>query len=56
VFLRSKPQTFTHEGKVIRIGETIFFGGGSIELDTLKESGIKYDVPDCGVTYLFLAN
>jgi hypothetical protein len=49
-------QTFTHGGKVIRIGETIFFGGGSIELDTLKESGIKYDVPDCGVTYLFLAN
>jgi hypothetical protein len=49
-------QTFTHRGKVIRIGETIFFGGGSIKLDTLKENGIKYDVPDCGVTDLFLAN
>jgi hypothetical protein len=49
-------QTFTHGGKVIRIGETIFFGGGSIDLNTLKEAGIKYDVPDCGVTDLFLAN
>jgi hypothetical protein len=49
-------QTFTHRGKVIRIGETIFFGGGSIDLSTLKEAGIKYDVPDCGVTDLFLAN
>jgi hypothetical protein len=49
-------QTFTYGGKVIRIGETIFFGGGSIELDTLTENGIKYDVPDCGLTDLFLAN
>jgi hypothetical protein len=49
-------QTFTYQEKVIRIGETIFFGGGSIDLNTLKEAGIKYDVPDCGVTDLFLAN
>jgi hypothetical protein len=49
-------QTFTYQEKVIRIGETIFFGGGSIDLSTLKEAGIKYDVPDCGVTDLFLAN
>jgi hypothetical protein len=49
-------QTFTYGGKVIRIGETIFFGGGRIELDTLKENGIKYDVPDCGMTDFFLAN
>jgi hypothetical protein len=49
-------QTFTYQGKVIRIGETIEFGGGKIELDILKENGIKYDVPDCGITDLWLAN
>jgi hypothetical protein len=49
-------QTFTYRGKVIRIGETIETGGGGIQLDTLKEMRIKYDVPDCGVTNFLLAN
>jgi hypothetical protein len=49
-------QTFTFKGKVIGIGETIEFGGGGIDLDTLKEDGIKYDVPDCGITNFVLAN
>jgi hypothetical protein len=45
-------RTFTFEGKVIGIGETIKVGGGSTNLDKLKEYG-KYDVPDCGINYLF---
>ncbi len=49
-------QTFTFKGKAIGIGETIEFGGGSIGLDTLKEDGIKYDVPNCGITSFVLAN
>jgi hypothetical protein len=49
-------QTFTYRGKVIRIGETIETGGGGIQLDTLKEMRIKYDVPDCGVTNFVLVN
>jgi hypothetical protein len=48
-------QTFTFKGKVIGIGEPIEAGGGSIDLDTLKKSGIKYDVPDCGTTDFWLA-
>jgi hypothetical protein len=51
-------RSFTYDGKVIRIGEPIRVGGGSIQnLDTLKwkETG-KYDVPDCGITDLFLVD
>jgi predicted small secreted protein len=48
-------KTFTFGGKVIKIGETIEGGGGTIlKLDTLGKAGIKYDVPDCGVKSLFL--
>jgi hypothetical protein len=46
-------RTFTYEGKVIRIGETIEVGGRFIEnLDYLKAYG-KYDVPDCGINNFF---
>jgi hypothetical protein len=46
-------RTFTFGGKVIRIGEPIEVGGGSIQnLDHLKAFG-KYDVPDCGTNYFF---
>jgi|GEM_PF-6828053 len=46
-------QTFTYEGKVIRIGEPIRVGGRFIEnLDQLKAYG-KYDVPDCGINNFF---
>jgi hypothetical protein len=48
-------QTFTFEGKVIKIGEPIELTGGSIQnLDDLKAFG-KYDVPDCGANYFFQA-
>ncbi len=48
-------RTFTYEGKVIKIGETIKVGGGSIpNFDVLKANG-KYDVPDCGITDFWLA-
>ncbi len=48
-------RTFTHEGKVIGIGERIEVGGGSIQnFDYLKANG-KYDVPDCGVTDFWVA-
>jgi hypothetical protein len=46
-------QTFTYEGKVIRIGEPIFVGGRFLQnLEQLKEYG-KYDVPDCGINNFF---
>lgn len=46
-------RTFTYEGKVIRIGETIKVGGGSIQNpDSLKEYG-KYELPDCGANHFF---
>jgi hypothetical protein len=46
-------QTFTFEGKVIKIGEPIKVGGGSIQdLDQLKAYG-KYDVPNCGISNFF---
>ena len=46
-------QTFTYEGKVIRIGEPIFVGGTFLQnLDKLKAYG-KYDVPDCGINNFF---
>ncbi len=49
-------RTFTYEGKVIRIGEPISFGGGYLQnLDRLKEYG-KYDVPDCGINGFFQAS
>lgn len=49
-------RTFTYEGKVIAIGESIQVGGGRIQnLDYLKGTG-KYDVPDCGITDLWLAS
>jgi hypothetical protein len=49
-------RTFTYEGKVITIGEPIEVGGGSIQnFDYLKANG-KYDVPDCGITELFLVS
>jgi hypothetical protein len=48
-------QTFTYEGKVIRIGETIDTGGGTIQLSFLKEAGVKYDIPDCGINEFWLA-
>ena len=48
-------RTFTYEGKVIRIGETIKVGGGNIpNFDELKSYG-KYYVPDCGTTDYWLA-
>jgi hypothetical protein len=47
-------QTFTFEGKVIRIGETIQVGGGRIpDFEWLKETGKYYD-PNCGITNLWL--
>jgi hypothetical protein len=49
-------RTFTFKGKVIGIGEPIKVVGGSIQnLDDLKATG-KYDVPDCGITNLFLVS
>jgi hypothetical protein len=50
-------RTFTYEGKVIRIGETIEVGGGRIlDLDSfLKRTGKKYDIPDCGTTDYWVA-
>jgi hypothetical protein len=49
-------QTFTYEGKVIRIGEPIEVGGGRIQnFDYLKANG-KYDVPDCGITDFWVAS
>jgi hypothetical protein len=50
-------QTFTHDGKVIRIGETIKVGGGTISkpADYLKGTG-KYEVPDCGISSFFLVD
>jgi hypothetical protein len=44
-------QTFTFEGKVIRIGESIAVYGGRIpSLDSFLEGNVKkYDVPDCGI-------
>jgi hypothetical protein len=51
-----EKRTFTYEGKVIRIGDPIQVGGGKIlNLDYLKGTG-KYDVPDCGITDLWLAS
>jgi hypothetical protein len=48
-------RTFTYEGKVIRLGETIEVGGGRIQnFDYLKDNG-KYDVPDCGTTDFWVA-
>lgn len=48
-------RTFTYKGKVIRIGDPIEVGGGTIQnLDNLKEFG-KYDVPDCGINEFWLA-
>jgi hypothetical protein len=48
-----KKQTFTFEGKVIKIGEPIKVGGGSIkDIDKLRAYG-KYDVPDCGISNFF---
>jgi hypothetical protein len=50
-------RTFTYEGKVIRIGETIRVGGGTITDidDFLKRAGVKYYVPDCGITNFWVA-
>jgi hypothetical protein len=49
-------QTFTFEGKVIRIGETIQVGGGRIpDFEWLKETGKYYD-PDCGIKSLWLVH
>ena len=46
-------QTFTFDGKVIRMGEPIFVGGQFLQnLDKLKEYG-KYDVPNCGINRFF---
>jgi hypothetical protein len=50
-------RSFTYKGKEIRIGEPISLGGGTIpNLDYLKKGKYKYDVPDCGTTYLFLVD
>jgi hypothetical protein len=50
-------RTFTYEGKVIRIGETIRVGGGTITDidDFLKRAEVKYYVPDCGITNFWVA-
>jgi hypothetical protein len=49
-------RTFTHDGKVIKIGTPIKVGGGTIQnLNDLKGSG-KYYVPDCGITSFFLVD
>jgi hypothetical protein len=49
-------QTFTFHGKVIRIGSPIQFGGGTLpNFEWLKVRG-KYDVPDCGITHLWVAH
>jgi hypothetical protein len=50
-------RTFTYEGKVIRIGETIRVGGGGIiDIDDyLKRAKVKYYVPDCGITNYWVA-
>ncbi len=47
-------QTFTHDGKVIRIGETIEVVGGTISNPEFLKANGKYDVPNCGITSLFL--
>jgi hypothetical protein len=49
-------QTFTFEGKVIRIGESIAVYGGPIDnLDALVRGDVKkYDVPDCGTTDFYV--
>ncbi len=49
-------QTFTYEGKVMRIGETIQVGGGNIgSFEPLKTSGQKFYDPGCGIKSLWLA-
>jgi hypothetical protein len=50
-------RTFTtHDGKVIAIGKPIKVVGGTIpNLDFLKGFA-KYDVPDCGMSWLFLVD
>jgi hypothetical protein len=48
-------RTFTYEGQVVRIGESIKVGVWSIQnFDYLKANG-KYDVPDCGTTNFVVA-
>jgi hypothetical protein len=54
--LTDAKQTLTYDGKVIRIGEPIELGGGSIsDFHYLKETG-KYYVPDCGITDFWVAS
>jgi hypothetical protein len=49
-------QTFTFEGKMIRIGESIAVYGGPIQsLDSFLGGNVKkYDVPDCGTTDFYV--
>jgi hypothetical protein len=48
-------RTFTYEGQVVRVGESIKVGVWSIQnFDYLKANG-KYDVPDCGTTNFVVA-
>jgi hypothetical protein len=50
-------QTFTYEGKVIKIGETLQVGGGFIpSFEWFKEAGQKYYDPGCGTTSYWLAS
>jgi hypothetical protein len=50
-------QTFTYDGNVMRIGETIHLRGGTLSsFEWLKEAGQKYYDPGCGIKSLWLAS
>ncbi len=50
-------RTFTYEGQVVRIGETIRVGGGAIQDVNafFKRVGVKYYLPDCGTNSFWVA-
>jgi hypothetical protein len=48
-------QTFTHNGKVISIGDPIRIVGGTIPSPAHYFKGTtKYDVPDCGLGFFLV--